>query len=307
MSEEIIQAEQVSPEVVYQQDKAQVDVQVATAKQYPRNIKRATDNAIAIVSMDSVTASTCNYSIPRGGKTISGPSVHLAKIIAQTWGNMRVEAKVVDVDNKHVTSQAVAFDLENNLAIKVEVKRSIMTKRGRMNDDMITVTGNAANSIALRNAVLAVVPKSVVDKVYRSAKETITGDVSSKTALLKKRKQVFDTLKDDYGVSEDEVLGVIGKPSISNITQEDLVTIIGIGQALRDGDTTVDEAFRPQNIKKTSDQIKAKNAEEEQNRIIGFINEATTLKDLKDLEGFVADGPIAEAYEAKEKELKKKK
>jgi ABC-type sugar transport system substrate-binding protein len=174
-------------ETIYQQDKAMIDIQISTAKAYPRNIKRATENAIAIVTMDKETAATCTYSVPRGGKAITGASVHLAKILAQVWGNMRVEAKVISVEAKHVTSQAIAFDLENNLAIKVEVKRSIMGKTGRFNDDMIVVTGNAANSIALRNAVLSVIPRAIVDKIYNEAKKTITGDISDTTKFLKRR------------------------------------------------------------------------------------------------------------------------
>ena len=164
MEAELITTEQVSTEMIYQQDKAQIDTQIATAKAYPRNIKKAVEDSIFTATLDVETASSCTYSLPRGGKPISGPSVHLALILAQNWGNLRIEAKISSIDNKSITSQAVCFDLEKNIAIKVEVKRSIMTKNGRMNDDMITVTGNAANSISLRNAILKVIPKAVVDK-----------------------------------------------------------------------------------------------------------------------------------------------
>lgn len=228
------------------QDKAVIDMQIATAKKYPRNVQRAVNNSIAIITMDLGTAQSCGYSLPRGGKPITGPSVHLAKILAQNWGNMRIEAKVVAVDDKHVTSQAVAFDLENNLAIKVEVKRSIVGRSGRYNDDMITVTGNAGNAIALRNAILTVIPKGVVDKCYNTAKHMITGDVSDETKLIAKRKQVVDGLKDTFSVTEKEVLSAIGKQSINHITPDDIVVLIGVGQAIRDGDTTVEQAFKKQ-------------------------------------------------------------
>lgn len=244
MSEDVVKIEEANYEIIYQQDKAQIDTQIATAKQFPRNIKRATENALAIVTMDVETASTCTYSVPRGGKSITGPSVHLAKILAQVWGNMRVEAKVISVDASQITSQAVCFDLENNLAIKVEVKRSIMTKNGRMNEDMITVTGNAANSIALRNSVISVIPRAIVDKVYNAAKQKITGDVSDNTKMLTRRKQVFDGLKDTYQLTEPEILGAIGKAAIDHVTADDLVVLIGIGQAIKDGDTTVALAFK---------------------------------------------------------------
>lgn len=242
--EEITITEMQDASVIYNQDKATIDVQIATAKAYPRNVRRATENAIAIVTLDAETASTCTYSLPRAGKPITGPTVHLAKILAQNWGNLRCEAKVVEIGTKQITSQAIAFDLENNLAIKVEVKRSIMSKTGRFNDDMITVTGNAANAIALRNAILSVIPKAIVDKVYNEAKHTITGDLSDNTKLIAKRKKVMDGFIQTYGINEKEVLNAIGKVAIEHITQDDLVVLIGIGQAIKDGDTTIDEAFR---------------------------------------------------------------
>ena len=241
---EIELIQHVSPDVIYQQDKAFIDLQISTAKAFPRNIKRATDNAIAIVTIDEDTARTCTYSVPRGDKPITGPSVNLAKILAQVWGNLRIESKVVAIDATQVTSEAVCFDLENNLAIKTQVKRSIQGKRGRFNDDMITVTGNAANAIALRNAILAVIPRAIVDKCYNAAKAKITGDVSDKTKLLARRKQVFDGLRDSFELSEKEILTAIGKQSIDHVTSDDLVVLIGIGTAIRDGDTTIDQAFK---------------------------------------------------------------
>lgn len=256
---EMLETEEIttSEVSVYEaQDKAVIDMQIATAKKYPRNVQRAINNSIAIITLDVATAQSCCYSLPRGGKPITGPSVHLAKILAQNWGNMRIEAKVVSTDDKHVTSQAVAFDLENNLAIKVEVKRSIVGKMGRYSDDMITVTGNAGNSIALRNAILAVIPKGVVDKCYNTAKQMITGDVSDEAKLIARRKQVVDGLKDTFSVTEKEILSAIGKQAINHITADDIVVLIGVGQAIRDGDTTVEQAFRKQTAAEASDATK---------------------------------------------------
>ena len=251
----------VSTQVVYEQDKAAIDVQISTAKAYPRNITKATNNALAIVTMDRDTAQTCTYSVPRGGKPITGPSVHLAKILAQVWGNLRIEAKVVSIDEKQVTSEAVCFDLENNLAIKTQVKRSIIDRnKKRYSEDLVTVTGNAANSIALRNAVLSVIPRSIVDKVYNEAKAMITGDVSNDTKLIAKRKQVVDALKDTYGVTEQEIFAAVGKAAITHLTSDDLVILIGVGTAIKDGDTTVEEAFKGKSTSKdegvTLDQLK---------------------------------------------------
>lgn len=244
-NDEIVTYKMEGNDIAYLQEKGNMDVQITTAKAYPRNVRRAIDNAIVLVTMDEETAQTCTYSLPRGGKTITGATIHLAKILAQNWGNLRIEAKVVDISQKHITSQAIAFDLENNLAIKVEVKRSITDRNGkRFNDDMITVSGNASNAIAMRNAILSVIPKAVVDKVYKEAIKTITGDISDKTKLMAKRKQVLDGFKEVYEVSEAEVLKVINKASIDHIGADELTVLIGLAQAIKDGDTSVEETFR---------------------------------------------------------------
>lgn len=236
--------------VVYGQDKAIIDSMIATAKAFPRDVARAVSNSIYIATMDTETASSCTYSVPRGGKPITGPSVHLARIIMQNWGNLRVEMRVVDTTSKQIVSQAVAFDIESNIAVKVEVRRSIMTKNGRMNDDMITVTGNAANSIAERNAILKVIPKGVTDKVYKAAMGLLTGDISDETKLISKRKNVVSKLVKTYSVTEEEVLAAVGKTKMEHIGADELVVLIGIGTAIKEGDTTVDEAFRPDKTKK---------------------------------------------------------
>jgi len=278
MEAEIITTEQVGTEMIYQQDKAQIDTQIATAKAYPRDIQQSVTDSIATVTMDNETASSCSYALPRGGKTINGPSVHLALILAQNWGNLRIEAKIASIDNKTVTSQAVCFDLQKNIAIKVEVKRSIMTKTGRMNDDMITVTGNAANSIALRNAILKVIPKAVVDKVSKAAKGLLLGDISDETKLIKKRNSVLDGFKNSYGVTEQEVLEVLGKPATANITSDDLVTLIGYAQSIKDGDSTAELIFRSKKVEDKKKEEKVDSA-----KLLLRINQAKTKEALEKL------------------------
>lgn len=291
-------AVEVSPDSLYQQDKATVDMQIATAHQFPRSIKRATDNALAIVSMDKETAATCTYSVPRGGKSITGPSVNLAKILVQQWGNMRVQAKVVSVEDRQITSQAIAWDLESNVAIQIEVKRSIMSKNGRFSDDMIVVTGNAANSIALRNAILSVIPKAVVTKVYKAAVETITGDISDENKLKAARRKLVEALTGAYKVKEDEVLAAVGRVNIDHLTAEDIVVLTGIGTAIKDGDTTVAEAFKSRPVTKTA-------ADKEKDRILKLIGDATSPDELLKHEKHAAKDPVLQAaFNEKMAELK---
>lgn len=238
-------------------DKASYDIQISTAKAFPRDIIRAVNDSVAIATIDIETAKSCGYALPRGGKTIQGPSVHLARIIAQNWGNLRVEAKVKEITYKEVISEAICFDLQTNVAIKVEVRRKITNKQGqRFNEDMITVTGNAANSVALRNAVFNVVPRSIVDKVYKEAKNMMTGDISSEAQLIKRRNEALQHFKDKYSATEKEVLEVLGIGSMNAIRQDEIITLLGLAQAIEDGDTTANETFSRTVKKKTGDDKK---------------------------------------------------
>ena len=262
---EVAQVAQGDAQSVIQMDaieKANVDVQVSTAKQFPRNVTRAIQNSIVMATIDPETAQMMRYALPRGGKPITGPSVHLAKLIVSNWGNVRAEAKVVQITDSQVVSRGTCWDLENNVATAIEVRRNIKGKNGqRFSDDMITVVGNAANSIAFRNAVFSVIPKAVTDKVYKAAQECITGDLSDEAKLLQKRTNCLKFFNDEYGITEEEVIKLCGKQTVNQIKAEEIALMLGIYQSLKDGDTTVEEVMEPIRKEKKKDDIAAAAAE----------------------------------------------
>ena len=250
-----------SVSVIEAQTRGEIDIQIATAHRFPRNAKRATENVIAVISKDKELAKTCVYSLPRAGKSIDGPSVHLARYLASEYGNLRVDAKIVEIGDVMITAQAIAHDLEKNYAIRTEVKRRITKKNGeRFEDDMIVVTCNAALAIASRNAILQVIPVTVTDQVYKAAQQAITGDLSTEQKLLQRRKEILDGFLNTYAVNEIEVLAMLELETVNQIREPQMLTLVGLGQALRDGDTTVAEAFN-RNVqsgiaKETKDKVK---------------------------------------------------
>ena len=160
-------------------DRAAIDMQVSTAKKYPRSITKALLEAQELATLDEETAGSMFYTLPRRkgqDKAIEGPSARLAEIMAYSWGNLRAQAEVVDEGRTHITAVGTCFDLEKNVAVRVQVKRRITTKEGRrFGDDMIGVTGNAAISIALRNAVFKTIPATFVRKIYGMARTASLG------------------------------------------------------------------------------------------------------------------------------------
>lgn len=228
--------------------KAEIDQQISTAKKYPRSIKRFRDEALAMVTLNESVAATCIYALPRDGKTIEGPSARFAEVVASAWGNCRAGARVVSDQGDFVTAQGVFHDLERNVAITYEVQRRITGKNGnRFSADMIGVTANAACSVALRNAILKGVPKAFWDDMYQAARATIMGDFKT----LANRRAEAIKLFISYGVTQEQVLEKLEVKGVEDITMEHLVTLRGLITALREGDTTPEQAFGQTNPVKT--------------------------------------------------------
>lgn len=240
-----MEAEMMTAEVgtVALLNKGEIDMQIATAHKYPRSIKRFRDEALAMVTLNETVAQECIYSLPRDGKTVEGPSARFAEVVASAWGNSRAGARVVNDQGDFVTAQGVFHDLERNVAITYEVQRRIVDRQGRrFKPDMIGVTSNAACSIALRNAILKGVPKAFWSDMYESARQAAIGNVQT---LANRRARALAVLQ-KMGVAQATVFTFLGIGGEEDITLEHLATLFGITTALKDGDTTPEQAFGPQ-------------------------------------------------------------
>jgi hypothetical protein len=225
--------------------RAELDTQISTAKAYPRDVKKCVADAVELATMDEDTAASCFYCLVRknkdGGKSeIKGPSIRLAEIVASCWGNLHAATRIVANDGKVITAEAVAWDLEKNVRLGAEVKRPIVTSTGRtFSTDMQVVTGNAACSIALRNAIIKVIPRSFIDRVYAEAVKYAVGDQKT---LDKKRKTVFQRLN-AMGIEETKIFAFFNKEKIEDFDLTDIEHLIGIGTSIKEGLLKIDEAF----------------------------------------------------------------
>tara|TARA_Y100000310_G_scaffold300133_1_gene335560 strand:- start:94 stop:909 length:816 start_codon:yes stop_codon:yes gene_type:complete len=223
-------------------ERAQIDMQIATARKYPRALSEVKNRMLGFATLDEETAAACFYTLPRDGKTIQGPSVRLAEIAVASYQNIRAGARVIANDGKNITAQGVCHDLENNVAVSVEVKRRITSKMGRtFSDDMQTVTGNAACAAAFRNAVFKVVPGALIKPVYEQAMKVAQGDA---TTLGQRRDKALEAFQ-KMGIQPEQILERLERDAVEDITLKDLQTLIGLHTAIKDGDTSLDESFPP--------------------------------------------------------------
>lgn len=224
-------------------DRAAIDIQVATAHRFPRDVTRFKREAMTWATLDAETAGSMFYVLPKrdqNGKKIEGPSVRLSEIVASAWGNLRVESDIVSIDDKHVTAMGTCFDLERNVAIRTRVKKRITDKEGkRYKEDMIVMAANAAGSTAMRNAIFKVVPRAMFLPIYLQARRVSIG---TEGTMEQKRTNALKWFADQR-VSNAQVFKLLGRHGVEAMTEDDLVTLRGIRTAIEEGTTSIEEAF----------------------------------------------------------------
>lgn len=256
---EVIQVNQSS--MLEALNRSEVDMQISTAKAYPRDIKQVLNKIQTLATMDRETAEDCFYVLSRkaangGDSVIDGLSVRMAEIIAGAWGNLRVQARIIGNDGRTITAQAVCHDLESNLAVSVEVKRRITYQNGQtFSEDMQVVTGNAACAIAFRNAVLKVVPKAVTKNIVNNVKAVALGQAIDLETSRQNIIQYFAKL----GVTEEQLFDYLGIKALNDIDTEKVFELRATRNAIEEGTTTVQETFiKPMEEKKAAAEAKAK-------------------------------------------------
>ena len=227
--------------------RAEIDIQVRTAKAYPRSIAKFKADALELATMDTDTARSCFYLVPRDGKDIGGASIRFAEIIGSAYGNLQYGGRIISQDDHFIVAQGMAFDIEKNLRASVEVRRRITNRQGKKySDDMIITTSNAAISIALRNAIFRIVPMALTKTIMDAAKEVSLG---KGLTMAQRRENAFEYFA-RFGAKSEQLLTVMNRHGKEDITVEDLIRLNGMRTAIEDGEITwrqiLEEATKPE-------------------------------------------------------------
>jgi hypothetical protein len=242
----------VSPGALEVIERAQIDMQISTAKRYPRTLSKVKEEMTAFATLDEATASGCFYTLPRGGKVIQGPSIRMAEIAIACYGNLRAGSRVIstvtDGDAPHVVVQSVAHDLEKNVMITIEKRGRIFQKKNKdgskkpIDEDDVNLACNRCSAIALRDAAFKVIPLALVKPVYEKARKVAVGDAKSFAA---NRRAYIDRLKQMGVVEEERIYAVLEVRKLDDILPEHLETLIGLANAIKDGEATIEDLFPP--------------------------------------------------------------
>lgn len=247
-------AEVLRPTALEVITRAEVDVQIATAHRFPRSVGAFFRRAESLATATPEIAASMEYAKPIGGDKVKGPSARLAEIVAATYGNLRVQARVVAESDTEIVAQGIAHDLETNVAHSTEVAVSILKKNGqRYGADQVATVRAAACSKARRNAIFLAVPVALCMPIIAAARKVAAGDAKT---LPERRKAQLDWLS-GKGVKPAQVLAWLGVTTEDDIGLEQMADILAAINASKEEGTSLSDIFG-QPRTKPQDDISAK-------------------------------------------------
>ncbi|RJS59171.1 hypothetical protein CJ483_03070 [Bacillus sp. PK3_68] len=235
------------------------------AKQFPRNVFQSEQRILDSCKRPAL-AQVAMYQYPRGGTKVTGPSIRLAEVLAQNWGNISFGVKELEQRPGESVAMAYAWDLETNVRQEktFTVKHSIGTKKGlKQLTDPRDIYEKVANdgSRRLRACILGIIPGDIVDKAIAECEETLRGN--NKGPLKDRVASALKAFKEQHRVTQDMIEERFGY-NAEAFTEYDYLELIKIFNSLKDGMSKVEDWFDKSASKKKKQSQLAKSFENEQ-------------------------------------------
>src|SRR6516164_569214 len=188
-----------SAEVAAQREMAEVQGQILMARRFPRDQIKAMDGILRACTRLSL-AQNALYSFARGGTEITGPSIRLAEVMAQSWGNLAFGIRELEQRPGESTMESYCWDLETNVRQSrvFQVKHERHTKGGsyRLSDPRDIYEANAnAGARRLRACILGILPGDVTEAATEQCEATLKSEADVSPEGLQKLVEAFEQFK----------------------------------------------------------------------------------------------------------------
>lgn len=222
---------------------AEAQGKLIIAKRFPRDEVQAYAKAIQVCQRPKM-AKTAFYSYPRGGASVTGPSIRFAEELSRCWGNIDYGIKELSRDSGKSEMQAYCWDMESNT---ISIQNFTNPHQREVKGQMVKLTSDRdiyeinANMAArrLRARILAILPDWLVEDCIAECKKTLAGE--NDTPLIDRvRNMVVQFEK--VSVTR-EMLEKRLKHTIETTTQDEFIELVGIFNALKDKQSTVADWF----------------------------------------------------------------
>ena len=229
----------------------EVQGMIIMAKKFPRDQFQAYNRIMEACKRKSL-AEVAQYEFPRGGEKVTGPSIRLAEVLAQNWGN--ISTGFIELEQNYGESKVMAFawDLETNyreeriFTVKHERKAKGVIKKLDDPRDIYELVANLG-ARRKRSCILAVIPKDIVEAAEAQCEETLKKSNAGKP-LVDRIRDMFAKFQADFGVTKDMIEEFIGCRAEA-FTERDVMKLARVYNSLRDGMAKREDFF---NIKATS-------------------------------------------------------
>lgn len=222
---------------------AEAQGKLIIAKRFPRSQSVAYANIIDACKRQGL-AEEAVYSFPRGGQTVSGPSIRLAEMLAANWGN--IDYGIRELSRKEGVSEmeAYAWDLETNTVSsqKFTVRHIRDTKGGgvalRDERDIYELTANMGGR-RLRARILAILPADLIQAAVDECGKTLAG--GNDLPISDRIRNAVTAFK-AFGVQPAHIEKRLGH-ALDVTTGEELADLRKIHNSIRDGVSKVGDWF----------------------------------------------------------------
>jgi len=249
----------VDPSAIAAAEAAKAEIQAAylMALHKPRNEMDARDRIINACKRTELAARV-EYSKPVGNKKIKGPSIRLAEVALNYWGNVNTRSVILYEDESVRRIRVSCIDLENNIThsrdytLNKTVERK--SKLGR-EDDVIRERTNTYNervyilkatedematkeaawiSKGKRNEGLRLIPSDIIDEAMDTARKTIAEGI--KRDPEGEKKKVLDAFS-AIGIRPSKLEKYLNH-TVASVSPAEIIDLRSVYQTIRDGETT---------------------------------------------------------------------
>lgn len=227
---------------------AEAQGKLIVAKRFPRDEIQAY-NRVSQSCQRKAIAEKAFYSYNRGGSVVSGVTIRFAEELARCWGNIDYGIKELSQDEGKSEMQAYAWDLETNAQSvqnftnphirEVGGKAKLLTSQR----DIYEINANMG-ARRLRARILAILPTDLVDMAIMECKKTLAGN-NDEPLIDRVKKMVVAFSK--LGVTQEMIEKRL-KRKTETMTIEDFTDYIGIYNAIKQGESRINEWFETETI-----------------------------------------------------------
>jgi hypothetical protein len=243
-----------------EQSRAVAEVQgaILVAQRCPRSVPAAV-TAMEESCSQKHLADRAFFAVPRGGKTVNGATVHLARELARVWGNIQYGVSEMRRDDAHGQSEMKAFAWDVQTNTRVETTFVVPHVRDRKAEsggpikltsmDDIYMSNANAGARRVRECVFSILPPWFVEQAKELCQKTL--EHGGGIPLPKRIASIIKAFE-ELDVTVDQLEQRVGRPN-EKWTARDVAQLTTVGGSLRRGELQKEEAFPAQRV--TADEI----------------------------------------------------